>query len=282
MSGPLVDLAGMKPRRLLKIRTGVSFPYSLLLGTIPILLALGIWFWLTRGPVEERQIAPSILPAPTEVFDPVNSIRPLVVDRNLFHHVAVSLRRVAISYVLAVGLMLPLGIGMGAFGSVRAMFSPTATASGYVPIATLVPLTMSWFGTGEMQKIVFLAFAFSIYLLPMIVKAIDSVPEVYLRTASTLGASRWQIVRRVLVPVAAPDIWHGMRLAFGVGWTYLVLAEVVVLADGLGYLVAFSQRRGPREHIYLVILVITLIAWAADLGWTSLGRLLFPYKRAVK
>ncbi len=83
----------------------------------------------------------------------------------------------------------------------------------------------------------------------------------------------------MLIPIALPDIWHGMRLAFGVGWTYLVLAEVVVLERGLGSLVAISQRQGPREHIYLVILIITIVAWIADLAWVQVGYLLFPYKR---
>jgi NitT/TauT family transport system permease protein len=139
---------------------------------------------------------------------------------------------------------------------------------------------MSWFGTGELQKVIFLAMAFGIYLLPQMVSAIDHVPEVYLKTGYTLGASRWQTVRRVLLPIALPEIWHSMRLAFGVGWTYLVLTEVVVMTDGLGYLIAISQRRGPREHIYLVIVVITLIAWAADLVWTLIGRRLFRYTKS--
>jgi ABC-type nitrate/sulfonate/bicarbonate transport system permease component len=169
---------------------------------------------------------------------------------------------------------------MASFGSIGAMFAPITTASGYIPIATLVPLTMSWFGTGEKQKIVFLALAFLIYLLPAVVKAIDSVPDVYLRTASTLGANRMQTVLRVMVPIAAPDIWHGMRLAFGVGWTYIVLTEALVMDDGLGFLVQMSQRRGWPEHIYLVIALITLIAWFTDLAWRRLGNLLFRYQRS--
>jgi ABC-type nitrate/sulfonate/bicarbonate transport system permease component len=72
-----------------------------------------------------------------------------------------------------------------------------------------------------------------------------------------------------------------MRLAFGVGWTYIVLTEVVVMVDGLGFLIQISFRRGPREHAYLVILVITLIAWIADLAWERFGRLLFPYRRII-
>jgi NitT/TauT family transport system permease protein/taurine transport system permease protein len=113
----------------------------------------------------------------------------------------------------------------------------------------------------------------------MVVKAIDSVPDVYLRTAYTLGAGRWQVIRRVLVPIALPDIWHSMRLAFGVGWTYLVLAEVVVKAGGLGDLIDTARRRAMSGRVYLVIVIITLIAWAADLAWERLGGVLFPYKQ---
>jgi NitT/TauT family transport system permease protein len=252
---------------------------TLLLGTLPVLVLLGLWWWFTRGPVEERAINPSILPSPAEVL---RSVPDLFTQRELSHHVLVSLQRVGLSYLWAVGVVLPLGLLMGAFGSASAVLAPTSTASSYIPIATLVPLTMSWFGTGELQKTFFLAMAFGIYLLPLVVRAIEAVPDVYLRTAWTLGASRTQAVFRVLLPVALPDIWHAMRLAFGVGWTYLVLAEVVVLTDGLGYLVEISRRRGPREHVYLVILVITLISWIADLVWERAGRLLFRYRASAR
>ena len=66
--------------------------------------------------------------------------------------------------------------------------------------------------------------------------------------------------------------------AFAVGWTYLVLTEVIVMQSGLGYLIQISFRRGPKEHVYLVILLITLIAWAADLMWVQVGRALFRYR----
>jgi NitT/TauT family transport system permease protein len=249
---------------------------SIILGAIPIVAILLLWWLFTLGAPEERRIGPTILPSPVEV---VQSIPELVTSKDLMHHVWASLRRVGLGYSLALIIVLPLGILMGAFGSVGAIFTPTATASAYIPIATLVPLTMSWFGTDELQKVMFLAMAFGIYLLPLVVNAIQSVPDVYLRTSYTLGATRLDVIRRVLVPVALPDLWHAMRLAFGVGWTYIVLAEVVVMVDGLGFLVQNSFRRGPREHIYLVILVIPLIAWAADLIWERLGDILFPYRR---
>ena len=249
---------------------------SIVLGAIPILAIFLMWWIFTSGAPEERRIAPTILPSPVEV---AQSIPELMTSRDLLHHVWASVRRVSLSFMLSLTLVLPVGILMGSFGSVGAIFTPVSTASSYIPIATLVPLTMSWFGIDELQKIMFLAMAFGIYLLPLVVKAIQSVPDIYLRTSYTLGATRWDVIRHVLIPIALPDLWHAMRLAFGVGWTYIVLAEVVVMVDGLGFLIQNSFRRGPREHIYLVILVITLIAWAADLAWKRLGWVLFPYRQ---
>jgi NitT/TauT family transport system permease protein len=259
-----------------KIRSQVPRWASIALGTIPIIAMFLAWWVFTAGPAEERRIAPTILPSPVEV---AQSVPELITGRDLQHHIWASLRRVAIGFILALIIVLPIGVLMGAFSSVSAIFKPVSTASGYIPIATLVPLTMSWFGIDEFQKVMFLAMAFGIYLLPLVVNAIDSVPDIYLRTSYTLGATRLDVIRRVLIPIALPELWQAMRLAFGVGWTYIVLAEVVVMVDGLGFLIQNSFRRGPREHIYLVILVITLIAWAADLAWQELGRVLFPYRR---
>jgi NitT/TauT family transport system permease protein len=259
-----------------QIRGQVPHGAAIVLGLIPVAAIFLLWWLFTLGPPEERRIAPTILPNPVEV---AQSIPELVTGRDLTHHIWSSIRRVGLSFMLALVIVIPLGVLMGSFGSIGAVFTPVTTASGYIPIATLVPLTMSWFGIDELQKVMFLAMAFGIYLLPLVVKAIQSVPDVYLRTSYTLGATRMDVIRRVLIPVALPELWHAMRLAFGVGWTYIVLAEVVVMVDGLGFLVQNSFRRGPREHIYLVILVITLIAWAADLAWERLGQVLFPYRR---
>ncbi len=263
------------------IRGRVPRGAALVLGLVPILVLVILWWYATRGAAEERVLGPTILPSPAEVVD---SLKDLVGssdqdNRGLLDHTIISLTRVGLGFILALAVVLPLGIVMGAFGSARSTFGPLVTASGYIPIATLVPLTMSWFGVDEIQKVVFLALAFSIFLLPAVVNAIDAVPDVYLRTAYTLGAGRWQVIRRVLVPVAAPEIWHSMRLAFGVGWTYLVLAEVVVKAGGLGDLIDTARRRAMSGRVYLVIVIITLIAWVADLGWARLGGVLFPYRR---
>ncbi len=271
----------MLPKWFSEIRGQVPAAISLLLGAIPLVALLLAWWMLTHGIPEERILGPTILPSPSEVGESLSELlRSDGDNRSLLEHIGLSLRRVAFGYLLGLAIVLPIGILMGSFGSMRSTMSPVVTASGYIPIATLVPLTMSWFGLDETQKVVFLAMAFGIFLLPMIVKAIDAVPDVYLRTSCTLGASRWHVIRRVLVPVALPDIWHSMRLAFGIGWSYLVLAEVVVKTGGLGDLIDTARRRAMSGRVYLVIVIITVIAWIADLVWARLGHILFPYRRS--
>ncbi len=251
------------------------------LGLVPAAVLLAAWWLLTRGEPEYRAISPVILPTPADVFGFVPRLlhTPGDAESAFWRQVLLSFRRVALGFGVAVAVALPLGTLVASFRGWRLTFGPTVAASGYVPIAALVPLSMSWWGTGEMQKVLFLALAFLVYLLPLVIRALDAVPDVYVSTAHTLGASRAQVILRVLLPVAAPDIWHALRLAFGVGWSYLVLVEMTVLAGGLGAMIFTGQRRSElRPQIYVVLAVITLIAWAVDLGWARLGRVLFPYR----
>ncbi|MBZ0114462.1 MAG: ABC transporter permease [Thermoanaerobaculia bacterium] len=260
----------------LVIRGGVPTWQRWLLGSVPVAVVLGIWWAMTAGATPEaRWISPTILPSPLEVL---HSFPSLWFDRALTRNALVSFNRVLAGFIVGVAVAFPLGLMMGSFGKVRAMFDPISVFGAYLPIPALVPLTLSLFGTGEKQKVAFLALAFMIYLLPLIVSAVDSVDDVYLKTAYTLGASRSQVVRKVLLGVAWPDIYQAMRLGFGIGWSYIILAEMVDIGRGLGGIIIISQRRGPREHIYLVLLVIVLFAFVTDKLWLWVGKRLFPYR----
>jgi NitT/TauT family transport system permease protein len=250
------------------------------LGVVPIAVLLLAWFAVTAGSIpEERLISPTILPSPLEV---ARSFPSLWFDRALTRNLAISFTRVLAGFVAAVALAFPLGVLMGAFSKVKAAFTPLTVFGAYLPIPALVPLTLSLFGTGESQKVAFLGLAFAIYLVPLFVAAVDTVEDTYLKTAYTLGATRWQAVGKVLLPVAWPDIYQAMRLGFGIGWSYILLAEMVDVGRGLGGIIIVSQRRGPREHIYLVLLTIVMVAFLTDKVWVALGRRLFPYREATR
>ena len=109
--------------------------------------------------------------------------------------------------------------------------------------------------------------------------SISKVPAAYLDVAVTKGATQWQLVRHVLFPVAKADIWDNLRAVYGVGWGWIILAEVVNAERGLGYLISISERRGHTAAIFAVILVIVLIAVSCDQLWRLGARFLFPYVR---
>ena len=262
---------------LLRIREPLPMWQMWLLGILPIAALLLVWFLVTTGAAEERVISPTILPSPVEV---VASFPLLWFDRMLTRNLAVSFLRVVEGFALALAVSFPLGLLMGSFSKVKAAFTPLTVFGAYLPIPTLVPLTLSLFGTGELQKVVFLAIAFTIYLVPLFVAAVDAVDDTYLKTAYTLGASKAEAVSRVLLPISWPDIYQAMRMGFGVGWSYILLAEMVDVGRGLGGIIITSQRRGPREHIYLVLLIIVAVAFLTDKLWAALGRRLFPYRVA--
>jgi len=264
----------------LRIRERLPIWMFWVLGLAPIAVLLLGWFALTTGRIpEERFISPTILPSPVEV---VRSFPSLWFERALTRNLAISFSRVLAGFVAALVVAFPLGVFMGSYSKVKAAFTPLTVFGAYLPIPALVPLTMSLFGTGESQKVAFLGLAFGIYLVPLFVAAVDGVDDTYLKTAYTLGATRWQAVSKVLLPIAWPDIYQAMRLGFGIGWSYILLAEMVDVGRGLGGIIITSQRRGPREHIYLVLLVIVAVAFLTDKLWVTLGRRLFPYRQGTR
>ncbi len=226
--------------------------------------------------VESRIFAPVILPSPWEVF---RSLPALWSERNLPLNLLNSFLRVGAGFLVAFIIVFPVSLLMGTFSKFKALFAPLMLFGGYLPIPALVPLTMSLFGTSEQQKVMFLALGFAIYLLPLFVKSLEEVDNVYLQTAYTLGAQKYQLLNRVLLPIAMPGMFDAMRLGFGIGWGYIILAEMVDMGShGVGTLILTSQRRGPREDIYLVLIAIVVMAFITDKIWEKVGIRLFPYR----
>lgn len=275
----LTQILESRGRGRLRVRERVSTPVAWLLSLIPFILLIGLWFWLTAGETSEvRRLPANILPSPAEMFDELDA---LWFDAALMRNIVVSLVRVLAGFAVAAVIAIPLGILMGSFGRVGAIFGLFATLLSYLPIAAIVPLTIAWWGTGEKQKIGFLALGTVAYLLPMVVRHIRSVDHQYVLGAYSQGATATQVVSRVLVPISMPDIANAMRLCLGIGWTYIVLAEVIRTAEGMGgvgNLIINFQRRGHVDHLYLTILAILLVGALLDLGAARLTRALFPYR----
>lgn len=236
-----------------------------------------LWWGLTYGSPEERVMSPLTLPSPGEVLA---SFKSLWFDAALTRSTGWSLGRIFLGFGLAVLVGVPLGILAGCFKAVESLLRPVTLFLRNVPIAALIPLTLVWFGLGETQKVFFIFIACVGFVVFDSAGAIAAVDERYVETAHTLGAKRWQVVAKVLIQIALPDIVNSLRLLFGIAFGYIVLAELIDAKFGLGYIIQVATRRGPREHIYWVLLIISLLAFSIDrlLLWAQ--RWLFPYRYA--
>ena len=231
----------------------------------------GLWCALTYGGL----VPPIILPSPTAVL---RAFPVLHFEEALVRSALWSLYRVSMGFLLATLVALPLGMLMGTFPAVKAFFAPLLDPRRFLPISALVPLTIVWFGIEETQKVVFLFLGTVVYLLPLVVESVEQVDEVYLQTATTLGASRWQLVRHVLIPGSRPAIAEAMRVMNGIGWTYVILAEVINAPYGLGALITVAGKRSHVDQMFALVIVILIIGVVTDQIIRLINKSLFTWK----
>ena len=262
-----------------KLRQPIHLWISLALGLLSITIIFALWWYLTRGEQSEnRLVNAATLPSPAETF---GEFKELWFERGLSRNTWVTIRRVTIGFALASLVGIPVGVLAGCFAPLRAMLAPIVIFGRNIPLAALIPLTFFMFGIGESQKVMFIFIACVAFIIADATNAILDVSQKYVDTAYTLGANRWQTIVKVLFPLAMPSIFNSLRLLFGLAFGYIMLAELIRFGDeagGLGNLINVSQRRGLREHIYLIVLIIPVIALAIDrvLYWCQ--QQLFPHR----
>jgi ABC-type nitrate/sulfonate/bicarbonate transport system permease component len=269
-------MPGVAKRPLLALRLSPPRMTRRLVGAGAVGVVVLLWWLATTGlGSEDRWISPVILPSPLEV---IRSFPVLVKDRALLQSIAATLKRVLVGFGLAAAIGVPLGILAGSWRVIESAAAPIALFGRNLPVAALIPLTILWFGIDETQKVMFIFIACVPFVYADAVAAVTSVPDRYVETAQTLGAKPFQIVTKVLVPLALPDIYNSLRHLFGLAFGYIMLAELINAEHGLGYLLMASQRRGLSEHIILILLIIGLLAYGIDrvLFWFQRG--LFPYR----
>lgn len=250
---------------------------SFLLGATCISLCFGVWWFLTAGEYEKRLVSAITLPSPAETFARVPEMFKEPVD--IVGNTLVTLRRLALGFSLALVVGVPLGILAGCFPRFGAFLSPLIIFGRNIPIAAILSL-LYIIATGETRKVLFIFFACVAFIIADTAQSIADVATRYIDTAYTLGASRWQTIMKVLVPLAMPAVFSSCRVLFGLAFGYIMLAESIRESDtlgGLGFQILTFQRRSAREFIYLIILIIPFVALVIDLVLYWIQRQLFPH-----
>jgi NitT/TauT family transport system permease protein len=277
---PRATASGAAPRRgggrapLLAPKEPIPRALSVALGLAAFAVVLAIWAVLTYGGIVE----PLFLPSPGAV---ASAAWEMFVHENFLADVWASFLRILIGFLLAAGIGIPLGIAIGSFRAVQAFFEPVIAAVRYMPASAFIPLLIIWFGLGESEKVAVIWFGVFFPLCLMVADVSANIPKELVNIAYTLGASRWQVFRRVLLPASWPGVIDTMRIGLGWAWTYLIVAELVAASTGIGHVILQSSRFLDTDKIIAGILTIGVLGLLSDAFFRLLYRVLFPYAERV-
>lgn len=256
------------------LRADPPFQVRVAIGAGLIAFVVLIWWFVTRGDAITAIVSPSKLPSPGAVVHSIGSL-----TGNLGEGIMATLERVFLGVLLAAVLGVVLGVFAGTNRAVGAAVAPVVIFLRSIPMGALLPLMLMLFATGEKQKVMFIFFAIVPFVFSDTVKAISIVPERYVETAQTLGASNRQILVKVLVPLALPDIITSLRFQFGLALGYVMLAEAIATPTGLGVMLNNNERMGNIEQNYALLFIIALLAFAIDFLIRFFQRGVFQWRR---
>jgi NitT/TauT family transport system permease protein len=261
-------------RTLLTPKEQIPRGLSLGLGIGGFAIVLAVWSILTYGGL----IEPLFLPEPGAV---AQALYDMFVHEDFASDVWASFFRIIIGFLVAAAIGIPLGIAIGSFRAVQALFEPIIAAVRYMPASAFIPLMIIWFGIGQTEKMAVIWFGVFFPLTLMVADVSANVPKELVNIAYTLGASRWHVFRRVLLPASWPGVVDNLRIGLGWAWTYLIVAELVAASTGIGHVILQSSRFLETEKIIAGIITIGVLGLLSDAAFRLLYRVLFPYAERV-
>lgn len=252
-------------------------------GEIPRGLASGlnITVWVVILAVWFVIIGLHLLP-PMSLPNPINVAKAFVYlasDYNLVGNIAISWWRIFQAFAIAVVVAIPLGILMGSFKTIYAFFFPVVAFMRAMPITAFLPALIGLFGIEEGMKITFLLIGMIPYLISIVVDECQKVPNEILETAYTLGANRVQVLI-LLFGASLPAIFEAFIILYDIGWTYVILAEIVNARMGVGAMIEAARKMLDFDRVYAGIFVIGVATFFFRTFLRASYKKLFPYKVA--
>ncbi len=255
---------GLAPLEPVSARTRVA------LGVGFFVLFFVVWAFFTLGGFV----------SPTFLASPITMAKEgwlLFTEFGFLHDIGMTVWRVLGGFVMAAVVAVPLGIAMGAHKGVEAFLEPFVSFCRYLPASAFIPLLILWAGLGELQKLLVIFNGSVVQIILMVAVTVGNARKDLVEAAYTLGASSSGIVRRVLIPGAAPDIAETLRLVLGWAWTYVIVAELIGSASGIGHMITDSQALLNTGQIIFGIIVIGLIGLVSDFAFKTVNRRLFAW-----
>ncbi|MEM9576414.1 MAG: ABC transporter permease [Pseudomonadota bacterium] len=225
------------------------------------------------------QMEPLYLPSPEAVWTrSIEIVKDGFRNFTLLEHLGYSLFRVVVGFILGALVGIPLGYAMGLSDWFRGWFDPIVEFMRPVPPLALIPLVIIWAGIGEAGKIILLFLA-ALWIMAIAARSgVSGVKISKVHAAYSLGASKWQIMRHVIIPNSLPEIFTGARVAMGVCWGTVVAAELVAAEQGAGMMIMTASKFQNTDIVIMGIILIGVIGFGIDMLMRWAERILVPWK----
>ena len=212
---------------------------------------------------------PALVPTPEQTFA---KAWKMMQSGELFMHIAVSMRRVLVGYVVGCLLGILLGAVIGRVALVRELADPLLELIRPISPVAIVPLAMLWFGIGEMSKFFVIIYATIIIVLLNTAAGVSRTPITRIRAARCLGASEYEVFAKIILPSAVPYVLTGMRVALGFSFMGIVAAELIGANEGLGFLIMNSQMLLQTDQLFVGLLSLGIVGLIVDRIFRALLR----------
>jgi len=236
-------------------------------------IAVFVAWWILTG---TGVIQPTTLSTPSATWA---AFVQLLLHQDLIGDVGISIRRALLGLALGAGVGLILGIIVGLYRLGEELLDASMQMLRTVPYPALIFLFIVWFGVGEASHVLLIALA---TLFPMYLNTFNGVRNVDRRVveaARSFGVQGWQLIRRVVVPLAMPSIMTGLRFSAGISVIALVFTESIGASQGIGYLVSQANSLQQIPNLVVCIFIYALIGISADISVRVLEHYSMPWRR---
>lgn len=236
---------------------------------LSFVIFLAAWYFLST------RTTPLFFPSPLLVL---HAFTEMIGDGSLWGHVEISLMRILIGWAIGSALGIPIGLLMGDVRFINNLLHPYIQFFRFVPPISFVTLSLIWFGMGETSKIILIVYTSVFIVTVNTIAGVMSVNPIHEQAARSLGANRFQIFMRVILPSTIPFLLTGMRLAMGNSFMTIVSAEMIAADKGLGFLIFTSRLFMQTERIFVGIVALGILGFMVDaLFRYATGKVARPY-----
>lgn len=222
-----------------------------------------------------KNVNPLFVPAPKVVF---TDLIEMIKSGQLFMAIKYSFLRITVATFISASIAFPIALLVYNSKIAKDIINPIISIMRYIPVTAFYPLLIMWFGIDETMKVVFLFIATFVYMMPSVILCLEEVNSDLIDTGLTIGMSKLQTIYRIQIPASLPSVLNSFIMMYGIGFTYIAVAETINAKYGLGYIIQQSSSRGRTDLVFMAIIVIMVISVLFDFTAKKLVKHIFKWR----